>query len=52
MDPSVEHKGTLGIEHEEQLIATIPVAQHSIPNPGIIPNPDLIYVGRQPDAKP
>lgn len=42
MDPSVEHTGTLGIEHEEQLTATIHIAQHSIPNPVIIPNSDLI----------
>lgn len=52
MDPSVEHKGTLGIEHEEQLTETIQMAQRSIPNPVIIPNPNLIGFGPQPDPKP
>lgn len=44
MDPSVEHKGTLGIEHEEQLTATIQVARRSIPNPVIIPNPNPHWI--------
>lgn len=44
MDPSVEHKGTLGIEHEEQLTAIIQIARRSIPNPVIIPNPNPHWV--------
>lgn len=50
MDPSVEHKGTLGIEHEEQLTATIQVARRSIPNPVIIPNPHWIWPPTRPQA--